>query len=279
MRLYCGLVTLVGLTSAFNFNHGSFGPNSKIWIYDNAQFADAPSVVVSLWNVNDGPSLMNSIMIDCEMKHQDTFENSNEYLPLTQPGYNYLECTTDCSEDYCDFENWGEYCMSIMINGENMDLYDTCIQFNADEEPMGRYEDHFDLDFRRARSTPRMRRSSPSSRSTPHIEGITPRTGSPLGNTLVTIYGSNLHSKKIDLAGSKSESESEGEDYVIWFERDDRTVPCLVDRMLTLHAAPLNGKDFIICETTAAARHERHYLRMTIDGGDVLNGGYYDFYR
>ena len=44
-------------------------------------------------------------MIDCEMKKQITFENSDEYLPLTRPGYNYLECTFFCDEDSCEFEN------------------------------------------------------------------------------------------------------------------------------------------------------------------------------
>ena len=44
-------------------------------------------------------------MIDCEMKKQITFENSYEYLPLTRPGYNYLECSFYCDEDSCEFEN------------------------------------------------------------------------------------------------------------------------------------------------------------------------------
>ena len=154
--------------------------------------------------------------------------------------------------------------------------------FSDDLEPLGRYEEKFNVDFRNAKSGPRRQRRSGS----PRIEGITPRGGSPNGLTLVTIYGQNLHSTRIDMGlGEQSEAEreateaaGEGEDYNVWFESGDMTVPCVVDRMLTLHAAPINGKDFVICETTAVPKWTRWFLRMTIDGGPVLKGGYYDFY-
>ena len=171
--------------------------------------------------------------------------------------------------------------MSISLNGEYYDESDACMLFSDDLEPLGRYEEKFNVDFRNAKSSPRRQRRSGS----PWIEGITPRTGSPNGLTLITIYGSNLHSTKIDMGlGEQSEAEreateaaGEGEDYNIWFESGDMTVPCVVDRMLTLHAAPI-GKDFVICETTAVPKWTRWFLRMTIDGGSVLKGGYYDFY-
>ena len=80
-------------------------PQSTIWIYDNERFASEPTAFAALWKSEDGPDLSNQIMIDCEMKKQITFENSDEYLPLTRPGYNYLECSFYCDEDSCEFEN------------------------------------------------------------------------------------------------------------------------------------------------------------------------------
>lgn len=36
------------------------------------------------------------IMLDeCNVQKQDRFENSNEYLPLTAPGYYYIVCRTE----------------------------------------------------------------------------------------------------------------------------------------------------------------------------------------
>ena len=70
---------------------------------------------------------------------------------------------------------------------------------------------------------------------------------------------------------------------MICFEREHENdfckLPCKVDRMLTLHAEPLDGKDFIVCETQQVPRFYRHYLRMIIDGGEELRGGHFDFYE
>lgn len=281
MRCNSGIAfALVGLARAYNFNHGSFGPRSTIWIYDNEAFESEPQFAASLFKQSDGPSLMNQNLLECHMEHQNTFENSAEYLPLTQPGYNYLECEAPMADNFVDGE---QYCLTVFINGEQADMSDVCMYYNQDEEPLGRYEDKFDQDRRVAKSPSESSRFRRDASAQPKVEGITPRSGSPLGNTYVTIYGQNLASKQIDLAGSQSESESEGENYVIWFERehdgDFWKVPCTVDRMLTLHAEPLDGKDFIICETQPVPRFYRHYLRMTIDDGEILKGGHFDFYE
>jgi hypothetical protein len=98
----------------------------------------------------------------------------------------------------------------------------------------------------------------------------------------LTIYGQNLQSRKIDLGGQKSEGD-EGENYQVWFEREYEgekwVIPCDVDRMLTLHARPLSGQDFVLCETREMPRFYRFYLKMTLDAGDVLSGGHFDFYE
>lgn len=114
------------------------------------------------------------------------------------------------------------------------------------------------------------------------MAGVTPNVGSPNGGLLVTIYGDNLYSKKITLGGEVSESDKEGEDYRIWFSRTDNfggyhEVECIVDRMLMLHAQPLNGQDFVVCKTQPMPRHTNFDLKVQIDNGAVLKAGKVDF--
>ena len=114
------------------------------------------------------------------------------------------------------------------------------------------------------------------------MAGVTPNVGSPNGGLLLTIYGNNLSSKKISLGGEESESEAEGEDYRIWFSSTDNygnyhEVDCNVDRMLMLHAQPLNGQDFIVCETQPMPRHTNFDLKVQIDNGIILKAGKVDF--
>ena len=49
----------------------------------------------------------------------------------------------------------------------------------------------------------------------PKITSITPRNASPNGGVLVTIFGENLKSKKIDIGGQTSESEDQGENFKV----------------------------------------------------------------
>ena len=283
MRCVSSIFALMGLShradAVFTWNFGAFGPDSRLWLFNNEFFANDPSVTVSLYPQSiPEPGLGDLVTLDCQHEHQTTFENSNEYLPEFMPGYKYLECTFN----YDTFEHDQTYCLAIYDHQQSY-YNNVCMTFNEYQPAMGRYEDTYDLALRVAKAPSASSRFRRSSDGAPSIEGITPRTGSPLGNTYVTIYGQNLASKKIDLAGSQSESESEGEDYVVWFEREHEgdfwKIPCLVDRMLTLHAEPLDGKDFVICEAQAVPRFYRHYLRMTIDGGEVLKGGHFDFYE
>ena len=222
------------------------------------------------------------------MMHQSTFENSAEMLPLTQPGYNYLECTLPfCFNGKCSsFEDGKRYCLTVVLDQtDRRELSDVCIDYYESVTPMERYEDTREQARQAAKAPSRDRRAGRRQRDStaPSVEGITPKGGSPKGNNILTIYGQNLASKKIDLAGSQSESENEGEDYQIWFQREDGEdffkIPCTVDRMLTLHAEPLNGKDFVVCETQEVPRFARYWLKMKIDGGDELSGGHYDFYE
>lgn len=282
MRCYSSIIALVGLIhradAGFTWNHGSFGPDSVLWLYNNEYFANDPSVYVGLYPADTPePGLADTIMLDCMHERQSTFENSLEYLPEFMPGYKYMECILDHA-----FEHDREYCLTVSDHQHSYHN-DVCMKFDENQQPLGRYQDLFEASKLVAKAPSSASRFRRSSDGEPRIEGITPRTGSPLGQTYVTIYGQNLASKKIDLAGSQSESEGEGEDYLIWFEREHEgdfwKVPCRVDRMLTLHAEPLDGKDFIICETQQVPRFYRHYLRMTIDGGDELSGGHFDFYE
>ena len=82
--------------------------------------------------------------------------------------------------------------------------------------------------------------------------------GSPKGGLLVTIYGENLRSKKINLGCQ--ESDNEGENYNMWFDREhnDQTwkVPCTIDRMLQLHGRPIDGhSDFLWDERNVTFLH------------------------
>jgi len=76
----------------------------------------------------------------------------------------------------------------------------------------------------------------------PLITGISPRAGSPHGGVIITISGENLKSKQLDLGtGSIEESENQGENFKVWFEKEDLKVQCRIDRMLTLHADSMDG--------------------------------------
>ena len=55
----------------------------------------------------------------------------------------------------------------------------------------------------------------------PRITGLIPRNGSPMGGLIITITGEHLKSKQLDLGtGQAEESEEEGENFKVWFERD-----------------------------------------------------------
>ena len=47
--------------------------------------------------------------------------------------------------------------------------------------------------------------------------------------------------------------------------------------MLTLHAQPLQGQDFVICETKKMPRHSSFDLKLQIDNGSVLKAGKIEF--
>ena len=93
MRLQAALLPY--LAAGWNFNFGSFGKDEKILLYGDG--FDRDSVVYAgLWDVNLEADVMNYIPLEnCEVLHQDTFENSNEFLPLTQSGYYFLACDSD----------------------------------------------------------------------------------------------------------------------------------------------------------------------------------------
>ena len=94
MRLGTAIL-LPHLAAGWNFNFGSFGRDEKILLYGDG--FDRDSVVhVGLWDLNLEADVQNYIPLEnCEVLHQDTFENSNEFLPLTQSGYYFLACDSD----------------------------------------------------------------------------------------------------------------------------------------------------------------------------------------
>ena len=89
------LVSLFCSTNALTFNYGSFGPGEKVLIYDR-KLERNTKVEAGLWNIDEEPDLSNYIQFDsCKTLRQSTFENSDEFLPLTAHGYYYLECEVD----------------------------------------------------------------------------------------------------------------------------------------------------------------------------------------
>ena len=93
MRLRSALLPY--LAAAWNFNFGSFGKDESILIYGDG-FDQDSIVYAGLWDLNLEADVMNYIPLEnCEVLHQDTFENSDEFLPLTQSGYYFLACETD----------------------------------------------------------------------------------------------------------------------------------------------------------------------------------------
>jgi len=270
-----GCLALLGLLSqaatALNFNFGSFGPDENVLIYNRKLAADT-KVEAALWNLDATPTVNNLIQFDeCSIVKQRTFENSDELLPLTASGYHYLDCSVDSSK----YEHLVTYGLALRINNGDIRYHkEVTVMYDENQAPRGRYESNHDRPLANARATPIMTRSD-----NPKIEGVIPNGVSAAGGALMTVYGQNLRSKKINLAGQESESESEGQDYTIWFERNDMTFPCDFDRMLTLHGQGINGKDWIICRTSEAPTYSNYKLKMIIDGGNTLHGTWVEFYK
>ena len=94
-----------------------------------------------------------------------------------------------------------------------------------------------------------------------------------MGGLLITITGENLKSKQLDLGtGSTEESSGEGENFKVWFERNGKTVPCDVDRMMILHGKSLDGLDFLICQSRPMPEWSHWWIRVQIDDGPILKG-------
>jgi len=98
MRRITLLATLLGTTQVcaeWTFNFGSFGKNEPVIIYGSGFDADA-KLDIDLYPDGEEPTLSNKIPLeDCFVSQQLTFENSTEFLPLTQNGYYYITCQTD----------------------------------------------------------------------------------------------------------------------------------------------------------------------------------------
>ena len=262
---FLGLLTP---TSGLNFNFGSFGPNEKVQIFDRSLRADT-KVQAALWSLNEEASLSSLVQFDsCRVVKQRFFENSDELLPLTAAGYHYIECDTD-SNRYSHDTTYG---LALSLNSGDVEFHrDVKIMFDSNQQPRSRYESSHDQPLQNARKSPMVRSDSPT------IEGVIPNGASPQGGALMTVYGQNLRSKLIDLAGQQSESESEGQDYKIWWERNEHRFDCNFDRMNTLHGQGISGKDWIICETSEAPIYSSYKVNLQIDGGDIIKSGWIDF--
>ena len=121
-----------------------------------------------------------------------------------------------------------------------------------------------------------------ASRAKPSITSVVPRDASPNGGVLITMFGANLRSTQLDISGVTDESEDQGENFIVWFEREldgvTHSVPCDVDRMFGLHVKPLQGQDWLVCRTRVFPIWARWYLRVQIDGGEIIRSSGIDFY-
>lgn len=106
----------------------------------------------------------------------------------------------------------------------------------------------------------------------PIVTALIPSSGSPLGGLLVTIVGDNLVSREFNSVSVTDVSEDEGQNFAVWFRRWDGTgnvieVPCIIDRMFALHAQPLGGQGFLVCQTEPMNDFKNNWkLRLEIDG-------------
>ena len=89
------LGSAIATTSTWTFNFGTFGQNEPVIIYGSGFDLEA-KIDIDLYPSEQDPSLSNLINLeDCFDSQQLTFENSTEFLPLTQNGYFYITCNTD----------------------------------------------------------------------------------------------------------------------------------------------------------------------------------------
>ena len=95
-------------------------------------------------------------------------------------GYKCMECTL-----VHPLEHDVEYCLQV-YDSQYSYHSDVCMMFDENQEPLGRYQDLFGQSKQVAKAPSSNSRFRRSSNGAPSIEGITPRTGSPLGNTYVT---------------------------------------------------------------------------------------------
>ena len=111
--------------------------------------------------------------------------------------------------------------------------------------------------------------------ATPTISNVLPSSGSIAGGQLITITGFNFASQNLDMGGILTDSSvvDDGEDYLIWFEKDgEDPVYCDIDRMNNLVAEQVGNYESVFCKTRPFPIDAKYRLKMTIDGGKVING-------
>jgi len=211
---------------------------------------------------------------------------NGENMPLTRQSS--LKTMVDCEVEFGLLEKqFGKY--RLRWSDESGE-HTSSNEFTVNEDKTSRTES---TDCFRAKSSMGLSRDaakqkhlrSRTKRDTPRpsITSVTPRDASPNGGVLITIFGENLKSTQLDISGVTDESEDQGENFKIWFEREidgvTHSVPCDIDRMFGLHVKPLQGQDWLVCKTRQFPIWTRWYLRVQIDDGDVMHSSGIDFYE
>ena len=96
---------------------------------------------------------------------------------------------------------------------------------------------------------------------------------------MITIAGYNLKSQNFNVGStSDTSAENEGDDYVIWFEREgEDAVLCEMDRHFSIMARHVGDHDSIFCRTPKITRRGQYDVKMKVDGGETMAVGIFKF--
>ena len=271
-------------------NFGVYAPNEKLQLYGNSDdiqslAEESEMMGEDVWAISAFPldseneDLSSIIGMQCTIVHDIFFRNSPEVLPLTNDGSYYIDCLPDVP-----LEHGTQYGIHAMytVGDSSRSVFHRDISFEFDENATprkSRFSQQMEEDLMDAAEAGYLsgHQRSLVRGDAPKITGILPKKASPKGGVYLTIYGTNLKSSKIDLGGtSDKEASEEGEDYVIWLEYETDRLYCRIDRMLTLHGRPLDGQDFVVCETPELPKWRNWKVYMIIDGGATLYAGSMD---
>ena len=128
-------LVLPAVLASWEFNFGNFGPGEEIVIFSDV-LQKQGTLELALWDTSLSPNEASLVPLSCRKVRQLTFENSDEPLPITRSGYNYMACHARRALPHLT-----AYGLACREAGQwRFDATETIV-YDANQAPRERYED------------------------------------------------------------------------------------------------------------------------------------------